>query len=1002
MLLTYLPLIIFFIGLLIAIIIYVKGHETPLAKHFAIITLAASIWSLTDYLASSAANAQISWYIGGLRTILSFFAFNALFHFVLRFINFAPIERIAYQILLYIPVAFAGYLRLFTNLIVADVVLVEGRFSPVPGQLQPVIGLYYATLTIAMVILLFVNALHQADKSEHILRRNLTAMLSFPLLIAIATNVVLPIFGIDVAFIGMIAVVVTMIPLLLTLVLTKSEVLLPLNTFTGSIKAKMFTTGLVAPAVTLLIGMFILFATFANNLSTTINNQLILIQRSHLDLLTSHLDVLETHTWVISRHETLIRYALNSYKENNPYTELAQEKLHELTSLSDTFVRIEIVNLENKVLLAQGDYLPSLPISENAIEKGRSVFSDIAKYNDYYYHSVSSPIFNSSGDTIAYVSIYFEAEKVYEHVIHETVFNRTERAYLVNEQGKLVSPLSDYPESLLLNEVVASQAVANCNNREYSKDVSGDILKQTYLDFRNVRVIGNATAILNTPWCLIVETDEREARAPLTTQLTVTMSIGIAALLIMTLLADRLGTLFATPIKTLAEKTKQISDGNYNVRVNIDTNDEIGELAQSFDTMAKRLKSTQESITEKVLSQTKDLIAQRESLIQQQKRMVKLLNNLEDEKEKSDELAQDLMKFQLAVANASDHIIITDPEGSIIYANEAVHKITGFSPDEIIGQKAGSKSNWGGLMSQAFYEKFWKTIKIKKKPFSGEVINHHKDGTQYTVYATVSPVLNNKGEIVFYTGIERDITKEKEIDRAKSEFVSLASHQLRTPLSAINWYTEMLLDGDAGELNEQQKTYLTEIYKGNKRMVDLVTSLLNVSRLEMQSFSIEPVPTNLVDLAEEALKELTQLIVIKNLSVNKEYGRLPLVKVDKKLMFIIFQNLLSNAVKYTPDGGKISISIKKGLKHFVIEIQDTGMGIPKEQQEHVFEKLFRADNAKELVTEGTGLGLYIVKSILDKAKGKIAFTSEKDKGTTFTVKIPLKGMKAHSSSKALS
>lgn len=388
-------------------------------------------------------------------------------------------------------------------------------------------------------------------------------------------------------------------------------------------------------------------------------------------------------------------------------------------------------------------------------------------------------------------------------------------------------------------------------------------------------------------------------------------------------------------------------------------------------------------------------------LIRQQKQMVELLAEIKEEKDLRETLTQDLEKYKQAVDGASDHIIITDADGVILYANHGVFMATGFKPEEVVGQKAGSKSNWGGLMPQSFYKKLWNTIKIKKKAFRGEVQNKRKDGRLYTAYTAISPVSNKTGEIQFFVGIERDITKEKEIDKAKSEFVSVASHQLRTPLSAISWYSEMLLAGDAGKLNKTQYSFLKEIYRGNQRMTELVTSLLNVSRLELGTFAVEPSSQSLQLLVEEAIKEMRQTIKAKKLTITTKYAKLKDIKLDKKLMFMVLQNLLSNAVKYTPNGGKVALEILHEPPYAVLKIVDTGMGIPEEQQSKIFGKLYRATNAIEQATEGTGLGLYIAKQIVDATGGKISFTSKLNKGTIFTVQIPLKGMKVKTGEKKL-
>lgn len=377
-----------------------------------------------------------------------------------------------------------------------------------------------------------------------------------------------------------------------------------------------------------------------------------------------------------------------------------------------------------------------------------------------------------------------------------------------------------------------------------------------------------------------------------------------------------------------------------------------------------------------------------------------LLTNRERAVQLAEELTKDLQKFKLAVEYASDHIMITDIDGHILYVNKAAEKTTGYSIEEMIGQRP---SLWGKKMGPEFYKKLWETIKVKKEVFTGQLINQRKDGEKYEVELHIAPVLDKENKVIFFVGIERDITKEKEIDRAKTEFVSLASHQLRTPLSTIKWYAEMLLSDDAGKLNKQQRDFINEIYVGNQRMVGLVSSLLNVSRIELGTFAIESEPVNFVEIAESVVGELLPEIKNKKLNLKKNYdANIPLINGDSKLVRIIFQNTLSNAVKYTPEKGQITLTVEKREPNIFISVADTGYGIPKGQQSRIFEKLFRADNVREKDTDGTGLGLYIVKAIVDEGGGKIWFESIENKGTTFYVTLPLAGMKKKEGTKGLS
>ena len=240
------------------------------------------------------------------------------------------------------------------------------------------------------------------------------------------------------------------------------------------------------------------------------------------------------------------------------------------------------------------------------------------------------------------------------------------------------------------------------------------------------------------------------------------------------------------------------------------------------------------------------------------------------------------------------------------------------------------------------------------------------------------------------------------MDRAKNEFVSLASHQLRTPLSTVRWYAELLLAGDAGKISDDQKKYLEEIYNGNQRMIELVNSLLSVSRIDLGTFIIDTSPTDLREVCEIVLKELEPQIKGQVVRVEKVYDKdIPVIPADPKLVKIILQNLLSNSIKYTPPNGEVRVAIEKQENAILITVSDTGYGIPESQQYRVFTKMFRANNVRERDANGTGLGLYIVRSIVEQSGGKIWFKSVENKGTDFYVTIPLSGMKKKEGIKAL-
>lgn len=231
----------------------------------------------------------------------------------------------------------------------------------------------------------------------------------------------------------------------------------------------------------------------------------------------------------------------------------------------------------------------------------------------------------------------------------------------------------------------------------------------------------------------------------------------------------------------------------------------------------------------------------------------------------------------------------------------------------------------------------------------------------------------------------------KEIDQMKTEFISVASHQMRTPLSATKWVLRMILDGDLGPLNVQQKEMLAKGYQTNERMIMLINDLLDVSRIEEGRFQYRFVHMSLEEVVDSSIQELSESIKKKDIKFvyKKPKTDLPKVNIDPQKMRLVVQNLVDNALKYTPAGGQITISLKDEKTHVICGITDSGVGIPRDQQSRIFSKFFRADNVIRMQTDGSGLGLFIVKSIIEKHHGYVWFESTEGRGATFYFSLPL-------------
>lgn len=362
--------------------------------------------------------------------------------------------------------------------------------------------------------------------------------------------------------------------------------------------------------------------------------------------------------------------------------------------------------------------------------------------------------------------------------------------------------------------------------------------------------------------------------------------------------------------------------------------------------------------------------------------------------QKNRQLEEEKARQEAMIQNIGDGVVGFNDKGEITFINKQVKAMTGWSQKELLGKPlihAIKMVDDAGIEIAMSRRPVRTALFEKKKVVDTKNSYVRKDGSKFPVAVTATPVVLYE-QVVGGVTVFRDITKEREVDRMKTEFISLASHQLRTPLSAMKWFSEMLIDGDVGKLSGDQLEVMNNIYQSNERMIELVNALLNISRIESGRIIIEPKPTDLEKLVNEVVTELHQKIEKKKqtlvISVSKT---LPKINIDPKLVRHIYMNLLTNAIKYSQEGGEIVVMISKSGNEVISQISDSGYGIPKRQQDQIFKKFFRAKNIIRIETDGTGLGLYLTKAIVDSSGGKIWFESEEGKGTTFWFILPLSG-----------
>ena len=340
----------------------------------------------------------------------------------------------------------------------------------------------------------------------------------------------------------------------------------------------------------------------------------------------------------------------------------------------------------------------------------------------------------------------------------------------------------------------------------------------------------------------------------------------------------------------------------------------------------------------------------------------------------------------------SDVVVYLGTEGEVFFSNPAIREVLGKDKKDIIGQPFETVIQIVGEASMSVVD----NTSLFDKLFSKQ--KTHTGKYYVAIQNTTKPVLitfkkiYEEDEHVGTLFIIRDITKDATIDEMKKEYISVASHQLRGPLSTLKWYSDLFQSDKFGKLTSKQKEYMSRMCTSVQRMIYLVDDFLDVSRIESGRFSkMKSKQMNPVELVKNILETQEYMIKEKKLEVRiEDKSKFKTIKANPEVIREIYTNILTNAIKYTEDKGKISIKFFSEKDDLITEFSDTGIGIPKKEQELVFSKFFRGDNVVEAGWQGTGLGLYAVKQLVEQCSGDISFLSEEGKGTTFWIRFKKK------------
>lgn len=435
-------------------------------------------------------------------------------------------------------------------------------------------------------------------------------------------------------------------------------------------------------------------------------------------------------------------------------------------------------------------------------------------------------------------------------------------------------------------------------------------------------------------------------------------------------------------------------------------NDEFGDLAR----IITRFYSQRENLLEEVhrrkkisqalLEKSKELAVklrligkQNIALERTESKMTDLVESLDKQKDK---LSYEKSRDEALLSSIGDGVITVDSKLKIVMFNKQAEAMFGVTEDEVLGKDITKIIKLLGDEGKEIpYEQrpIVRAVKNGKRTIASYYTFVGQNGVEHPVSITVSPV-KMKNKVIAAMTVFRDYSKEKEVDRMKTEFISLASHQLRTPLSAMRWYSEMLLNGDAGKMSTDQKDYVNNINLSTMRMIELVNALLNVSRIETGRMIIEPRAIDVAQVVSDCIEEVKSVAQVKGITFEfKKDKSLDKTSLDPKLVRQIVLNLLTNAIKYSFENKKVSIGVQKHQSSVVIMVSNEGYGIARAERSRMFEKFYRGQNVLKQAIEGTGLGLYLVKSIVEAMNGKVWFESTVNKRTTFYIQLPSGGIK---------
>ncbi len=335
------------------------------------------------------------------------------------------------------------------------------------------------------------------------------------------------------------------------------------------------------------------------------------------------------------------------------------------------------------------------------------------------------------------------------------------------------------------------------------------------------------------------------------------------------------------------------------------------------------------------------------------------------------------------IRSIAEGLVVVGSDGEIVMMNPAAEKLLGGKKEDKVGESILENLSDDQLLS------------FSKESAQGgnkeiEVLGNKED-TKKILRASNAVIEDKNGQTVGMVSVLSDITKQRELEKLKANFVTNVTHELRTPLIAMDKSIKLLLSKEVGSISETQEQFLSIASRNLKRLTNLINDLLDISKLESGKMTINLKPYSIEKITEEAIENFKDWAKTKSIKIKKDIKeKIPKLNIDPDRIMQVLNNLVGNAIKFTPEGGAVTVGARLEGEEVRVNVEDTGIGISKEECEKVFSKFYQSGERTPTDINGTGLGLSIVQEIINLHKGKIWVESEKRKGANFIFKLPVK------------